>query len=37
MIAMKALAFITQEDLPTCLAEKQPLLVDLLKKKAAAE
>ncbi|KAJ7925453.1 hypothetical protein B0H13DRAFT_1863105 [Mycena leptocephala] len=35
--AMKALTFITQEDLPTCLAEKQPLLVDLLKKKAAAE
>ncbi|KAJ7899736.1 hypothetical protein B0H13DRAFT_2518408 [Mycena leptocephala] len=29
--AMKALTFITQEDLPTCLAEKQPLLVDLLK------
>ncbi|KAJ7751424.1 hypothetical protein B0H16DRAFT_1460328 [Mycena metata] len=35
--AMKALMFVTQEDLPTCLAEKQPLLVDLLKKKAATE
>ncbi|KAJ7078043.1 hypothetical protein B0H15DRAFT_540976 [Mycena belliarum] len=35
--AMKALSFVAQEDLPTCLAEKQPLLVDLLKKKAAAE
>ena len=35
MIAMGALSFVSQEPLPTCLADKQPLLVELLKKKAA--
>jgi hypothetical protein len=34
--AMKALSFVSQADLPTCLADKQPLLVAFLKKKAAA-
>ncbi|KAF9017730.1 hypothetical protein BDZ89DRAFT_369050 [Hymenopellis radicata] len=34
--AMKNLKFVKQEDLPTRLAEKQPALVEFLKKKAAA-
>ncbi|KAF7347067.1 hypothetical protein MVEN_01460500 [Mycena venus] len=33
--AMKKLKFVKQEDLPACLAEKQPKLVAFLKKKGA--